>query len=113
MDEVRVSNAVRSAGWVTTEYNNQNSPATFFSSVSGEESRVTTIADGTNPGNTAIVPGAAATDVDAFTLQTNGGTDTAPGAPVSPAPGPPAGGNTLPTPGKKDTVTAPRPGPLS
>ena len=31
MDEVRVSNAVRSAGWVLTEYNNQNSPATFYS----------------------------------------------------------------------------------
>src|SRR5437899_1989294 len=86
MDEVRVSNAVRSAGWVTTEYNNQNSPATFFS-VSGEESRVTTIADGANPGNTAIVPGAAATDVDAFTLQTNSGTDTVTAATVTLAAG--------------------------
>src|SRR5207245_1569095 len=77
MYEVRVSNAVRSAGWVTTEYNNQNSPATFFS-VSGEESRVTTIADGTNPTcpTCPLAPGAAATDVDAFTLQTNSGTDT-------------------------------------
>src|SRR5947208_828550 len=36
----------------------------------------TTIADGTNPGNTTIAPGAAATDVDAFTLQTSSGTDT-------------------------------------
>src|SRR2546422_9306311 len=37
---------------------------------------VTTIADGTNPGPTTIAPGAAATNVDAFTLQTSSGTDT-------------------------------------
>lgn len=28
-DETRVSNAVRSADWITTEYNNQNTPGTF------------------------------------------------------------------------------------
>src|SRR5437899_967627 len=87
MDEVRVSNAARSAGWISTSYNNQNSPATFFSVVSGEESRVTTIADGAKPGNTAIVPGAAATDVDAFTLQTTSGTDTVTAATVTLAAG--------------------------
>jgi hypothetical protein len=31
IDEARVSNASRSAGWVLTEYNNQNSPSTFYS----------------------------------------------------------------------------------
>lgn len=31
IDEVRVSGIVRSADWITTEYNNQNSPATFYS----------------------------------------------------------------------------------
>ena len=31
IDEVRVSNSIRSAGWVLTEYNNQNSPSTFYS----------------------------------------------------------------------------------
>lgn len=31
MDEMRISNVVRSADWVLTEYNNQNSPSTFFS----------------------------------------------------------------------------------
>lgn len=31
MDETRVSNAARSAAWIQTEYNNQNSPATFLS----------------------------------------------------------------------------------
>ena len=29
MDEVRVCGSARSAGWVTTEYNNQSSPSTF------------------------------------------------------------------------------------
>ena len=28
LDEVRISSAVRSPGWITTEYNNQNSPST-------------------------------------------------------------------------------------
>jgi hypothetical protein len=31
LDEVRVSSVARSAGWLITEYNNQNSPATFYS----------------------------------------------------------------------------------
>ena len=31
LDEVRVSNVVRSADWAATAYNNQNSPATFYS----------------------------------------------------------------------------------
>jgi hypothetical protein len=30
IDEVRVSNSIRSAGWVLTEYNNQNTPSTFY-----------------------------------------------------------------------------------
>ncbi len=30
LDEVRVSNVARSAGWIQTQYNNQNSPATFY-----------------------------------------------------------------------------------
>ncbi len=31
IDEPRISNIVRSAGWITTEYNNQFSPSTFYS----------------------------------------------------------------------------------
>jgi hypothetical protein len=31
LDEVRVSNTVRSAAWIFTEYNNQSSPSAFFS----------------------------------------------------------------------------------
>lgn len=31
IDEVRISNIARSQDWITTEYNNQNSPGTFYS----------------------------------------------------------------------------------
>jgi Tfp pilus assembly protein PilV len=30
IDEVRISNIARSANWITTQYNNQNSPSTFY-----------------------------------------------------------------------------------
>src|SRR3989338_5281148 len=30
IDEARVSNIIRSADWITTEYNNQSSPSTFY-----------------------------------------------------------------------------------
>ncbi len=30
IDEVRVSDVVRSAGWIATEYNNQNNPSSFY-----------------------------------------------------------------------------------
>jgi hypothetical protein len=30
LDEVRISNIARSAGWILTEYRNQNAPATFY-----------------------------------------------------------------------------------
>lgn len=36
LDEVRISNAVRSADWIKTEYNNQSDPSSFIS-VSSEE----------------------------------------------------------------------------
>ena len=31
VDEARISSSVRSADWITTEYNNQSSPSTFYS----------------------------------------------------------------------------------
>jgi hypothetical protein len=31
IDEVRISNIARTAGWLTTEYNNQNNPSSFYS----------------------------------------------------------------------------------
>ncbi|MFZ5987195.1 MAG: DUF2341 domain-containing protein [Bacillota bacterium] len=37
-DEVRISNIVRSANWITTSYNSQNDPSTFFSLGSQETS---------------------------------------------------------------------------
>ena len=36
LDEVKISSNVRSAGWITTEYNNQSSPTSFLS-VGGEQ----------------------------------------------------------------------------
>jgi hypothetical protein len=30
LDEIHVSNIARSADWITTEYNNQNNPGTFY-----------------------------------------------------------------------------------
>ena len=35
IDEVRMSNVARSAGWIQTEYNNQSSPSTFYTFASG------------------------------------------------------------------------------
>jgi hypothetical protein len=37
IDEIRISNIARTAAWVNTEYNNQYSPATFYSIDSPEE----------------------------------------------------------------------------
>ncbi|MCK5333371.1 MAG: DUF2341 domain-containing protein, partial [Candidatus Aenigmarchaeota archaeon] len=37
LDEVRISNVARSAGWIKTSYNNQDSPSTFYA-VGAEES---------------------------------------------------------------------------
>jgi len=39
LDEVRVQSVARSAGWIATEYNNQNAPASFVS-VAAEETPV-------------------------------------------------------------------------
>lgn len=36
IDEVRISNNTRSADWVSTEYNNQFSPGTFFTQINSE-----------------------------------------------------------------------------
>lgn len=40
MDELRMSNTARASGWISTEYNSQNSPSTFYSTGS-EETQVT------------------------------------------------------------------------
>ena len=36
LDELRVSNIVRSADWIATEYNNQSNPSAFYSMVWGQ-----------------------------------------------------------------------------
>ena len=36
LDEARISNTSRTAGWIATEFTNQNSPSTFFSVASSE-----------------------------------------------------------------------------
>ena len=41
IDETRISNVARSAAWINTTYNNQNSPGTFYS-VGSEESEFST-----------------------------------------------------------------------
>lgn len=40
IDELRISSTARTSGWITTEYNNQNSPSTFFSSFGTHELRM-------------------------------------------------------------------------
>jgi hypothetical protein len=42
LDEVRVSNSVRSAGWLLTEFNNQSSPSTFYSVSSQQNLKIFT-----------------------------------------------------------------------
>jgi parallel beta-helix repeat protein len=82
VDEVRISGAVRSADWISTEYNNQNSPSTFYtvgaevngayggtkSGVSGtftvNPGAATKLAFGTQPSNT----GAGSTITPAVTV---------------------------------------------
>jgi hypothetical protein len=43
IDEVRISNNIRSADWIKTDYNNQNSPSAFYSVGSLEQSPITLI----------------------------------------------------------------------
>ena len=43
IDEVRLSKTVRSTGWIATEYNNENSPSTFYSVGAQVASTVVTV----------------------------------------------------------------------
>ncbi|MBP9702465.1 peptidoglycan DD-metalloendopeptidase family protein [Candidatus Woesebacteria bacterium] len=40
IDELRISSTARTSGWITTEYNNQNNPNSFYSSFGTEEPRL-------------------------------------------------------------------------
>ena len=46
IDEVRISNTARSADWIATEYNNQNSPSTFYTVGSETPAGGTTVNSG-------------------------------------------------------------------
>ena len=50
LDEVRLSNTVRSADWIATEYNNQSSPATFYVISSSPLASVPRVVDMTTAG---------------------------------------------------------------
>ncbi len=52
VDEVRISNIVRSASWLSTEYNNQQSPSSFYS-VGPEETLTTLVISNPSPLNGA------------------------------------------------------------
>jgi len=56
LDEVRVSNVARSADWIATEYNNESSPSTFYSSASEETLTAPNPPTGLTPtsGNTQV-----------------------------------------------------------
>ncbi len=42
LDEVQISNTALSSGWIATEYNDQNSPATFYNSISDPQTLMAT-----------------------------------------------------------------------
>jgi hypothetical protein len=48
MDEVRISNVVRSADWITTTYNNQSSPSTFYTLSSNGGTNITVSVTGSS-----------------------------------------------------------------
>ena len=53
----------------------------------GESAHITTLGTGADPASTTVAPGGAATTADAFTFQTDGGTDTVTAVTVTLAPG--------------------------
>lgn len=57
VDEVRISNVARSANWISTEYNNQNNPATFHSFGAEQSTDVTAPTAPQNVAATAVTGG--------------------------------------------------------
>ena len=98
IDEVRIAATARSAGWITTEYNNQNSPGTFITM--GSESCTTSTPTPTPTGTPIATP-----------------TPTPPpptptSTPPPPTPTPTATPTSTPTPTATPTAT-PTPGPTT
>ncbi|MBZ5607240.1 MAG: DUF2341 domain-containing protein [Acidobacteriia bacterium] len=91
-DEFRVSNVVRSSGWIATEYNSQNLPATFLSFGSAQSAPVAvsvtppaaTLYGGQTQQFTATVSNTSNTAVT-WALSPNTGTISAAGQYIAPA----------------------------
>ncbi|MGF1584718.1 MAG: DUF2341 domain-containing protein, partial [Bacteroidales bacterium] len=81
LDEVRVIKAARSADWLATEYNNQSSPSTFYTTgpeVSNPSHDFTVCLNETVVYNTAAVPGATYLwEVNRGTITSGGSTPSA------------------------------------
>ncbi|MFA5810144.1 MAG: LamG-like jellyroll fold domain-containing protein, partial [Thermoleophilia bacterium] len=65
LDEIRISSSTRSAGWILTEYSNQNSPSTFYAI--GSETTINPV-----PTTTSLSPGSASAGGSSFTLTVSG-----------------------------------------
>ena len=63
IDEVRISSTARDSGWITTEYNNHNSPSTFYSSFGTQEVRLD---------NADTIDTTTTTTTDTFSLLSDG-----------------------------------------
>ena len=65
IDDTRVSTVIRSADWILTEYNNQNSPSTFYAV--GDETAINPV-----PTTTSLSPGSTSAGGSSFTLTVSG-----------------------------------------
>jgi YD repeat-containing protein len=54
IDEIRLSKIARSADWVATEYNNQNSPATFYSAGPVNPPSISSLSPNSGPAGTTV-----------------------------------------------------------
>ncbi|MHA2030109.1 MAG: LamG-like jellyroll fold domain-containing protein, partial [Candidatus Kariarchaeaceae archaeon] len=70
LDEVRISNTIRSSDWILTEYNNQNAPSSFYSVGSQQDETSVTIEEyvsvGATSGDTLISPSITGVDNDLY-----------------------------------------------
>lgn len=69
VDELRIANTARSLGWIKTEYNNQNSPSTFYTVSAEEDNMLSTPTDAA--GHTLNVRPALVWFVPAMTVPAN------------------------------------------
>ena len=67
IDEARVSNAVRAADWIATEYNNQNSPSTFYTVGSESSDTTAPIFSSVTPASSSLINNVTSSSAIAFT----------------------------------------------